>query len=113
MTKLSSGLHYKIINKGNEKRSHTSPRYFVKLQFKNSHLDGTVYEETKGNGSLNVPYRGILKAWQDGLKLIGEGGEIILIAPPELAYGDTGAPPKIKGGETLIFNLKLLDIYVP
>jgi len=38
------------------------------------------------------------------------GGSTKFVIPSELAYGDSGAPPKIRGGETLVFQVELLGI---
>jgi FKBP-type peptidyl-prolyl cis-trans isomerase FkpA len=38
------------------------------------------------------------------------GGTTKFVIPSELAYGDAGAPPKILGGATLIFEVQLLGI---
>jgi FKBP-type peptidyl-prolyl cis-trans isomerase FkpA len=32
------------------------------------------------------------------------------VCPADLAYGDRGAPPRIKPGATLVFEIELLDI---
>ena len=39
-----------------------------------------------------------------------EGGSARLVCPSELAYGDEGRPPRIKGGATLVFEVQLLSI---
>jgi FKBP-type peptidyl-prolyl cis-trans isomerase len=38
------------------------------------------------------------------------GGRSRLVCPSSLAYGDRGAPPPIKPGATLVFEVELLEI---
>ena len=38
------------------------------------------------------------------------GGKAKLVCPAALAYGDRGAPPRIKPGETIVFEVELLEI---
>ena len=44
------------------------------------------------------------------MQLVGVGGKIKLVCPSELAYGDQGAPPKIPGGSTLVFDVELFSV---
>ena len=41
------------------------------------------------------------------------GGKARLACPANLAYGDRGAPPKIKPGAALLFEVELLSIEAP
>ena len=52
----------------------------------------------------------MIKGWTEGLQLIKEGGKIKLVIPSELGYGEHGAPPKIPGGSTLVFEVELFTI---
>jgi FKBP-type peptidyl-prolyl cis-trans isomerase len=109
LKKSKSGLIYKVIKKGNKRRPKKGQ--FVKIEFKSMHLDGKVFDQTSPQNIPTLPLDGILPAWREGLKMLGVGGEIKMIAPSHLAFGDAGAPPKVKGGESIIFEMKLVDIF--
>jgi FKBP-type peptidyl-prolyl cis-trans isomerase len=41
------------------------------------------------------------------------GGTSRFVCPSTIAYGDRGAPPTIKPGATLVFEVELLEIVKP
>ncbi|KAB0369602.1 hypothetical protein FD755_018595, partial [Muntiacus reevesi] len=52
----------------------------------------------------------VIKGWDQGPLGMCEGEKRKLVIPSELGYGDRGAPPKIPGGATLVFEVELLNI---
>mmetsp|Transcript_28444 Transcript_28444/g.69218 ORF Transcript_28444/g.69218 Transcript_28444/m.69218 type:complete len:137 (+) Transcript_28444:417-827(+) len=44
------------------------------------------------------------------MQLMVAGDKFELYIPSELAYGDRGSPPKIGGGEVLVFQMEILAI---
>jgi peptidylprolyl isomerase len=52
----------------------------------------------------------VIPGWDQGVEGMKVGGRRELIIPPELAYGEAGAPPSIAPNETLVFVIDLLEI---
>ena len=52
----------------------------------------------------------VISGWDQGLQGMKVGGRRQLVIPPHLGYGDRGAGGVIKGGETLIFVVDLLEV---
>ncbi|XP_056366367.1 peptidyl-prolyl cis-trans isomerase FKBP2 [Oenanthe melanoleuca] len=82
------------------------------------HYEGTLEDGTPFDSSLSreQPFvfslgtGQVIKGWDQGLLGMCEGEKRKLVIPPELGYGDRGAPPKIPGGAVLIFEVELLKI---
>ncbi|MGA7990371.1 MAG: FKBP-type peptidyl-prolyl cis-trans isomerase [Thermoanaerobaculia bacterium] len=83
----------------------------VKVHYKGMLVDGTVFDSSiDRNEPATFPLNGVIPCWTQGLQLMKEGGAARLVCPSDLAYGDDGRPPRIKGGATLVFNVQLLSI---
>jgi peptidylprolyl isomerase len=52
----------------------------------------------------------VIAGWDQGIDGMKVGGRRRLTIPPHLGYGDRGAGAAIKGGETLIFVVDLMDV---
>jgi peptidylprolyl isomerase len=52
----------------------------------------------------------VIQGWDQGVQGMKVGGRRELIIPPHMGYGDRGAGGVIKGGETLIFVVDLLEL---
>lgn len=74
--------------------------------------DGTPFDDSRQRGapfSFNVGAGQVIAGWEEGLLGMKEGGERILVIPPDKAYGDAGVGP-IPGGATLVFKIELLEV---
>ncbi|NBQ99120.1 MAG: FKBP-type peptidyl-prolyl cis-trans isomerase [Actinobacteria bacterium] len=52
----------------------------------------------------------VIRGWDEGVAGMKVGGRRRLTLPPHMGYGDRGAPGAIKGGETLVFVVDLLNV---
>jgi len=83
----------------------------VKVHYKGTLIDGTEFDSSyKRNEPATFPLKGVIKCWTEGLQLMKVGGKSKLVCPSDIAYGDAGRPPQIKGGATLVFDVELLEI---
>jgi FKBP-type peptidyl-prolyl cis-trans isomerase FkpA len=107
--KTASGLAYKVELPGNDKKP--SPTDVVEVHYHGTLINGETFDSSRERKKpVSFPLNRVIKGWSEGLQLIGEGGKIKLVIPSELAYGNNGAPPKIPGGATLIFDVELISI---
>lgn len=52
----------------------------------------------------------VISGWDQGVTGMKVGGRRVLTIPPHMGYGNQGAGGVIKGGETLIFVVDLLNV---
>jgi peptidylprolyl isomerase len=53
----------------------------------------------------------VIEGWDDGVAGMKVGGRRQLTIPPDMGYGSRGAGGVIKGGETLVFVVDLLNVF--
>lgn len=52
----------------------------------------------------------VIKGWTEAMQLMVEGDKWEMYIPSDLAYGDRGMPPRIPGGDALIFTMEIVKI---
>jgi FKBP-type peptidyl-prolyl cis-trans isomerase FkpA/FKBP-type peptidyl-prolyl cis-trans isomerase FklB len=83
----------------------------VRVHYHGTLTDGTVFDSSIERGQpATFPLDGVIPCFSEGIKLMKVGGKSRLVCPADLAYGDRGAPPRIKPGATLVFEVELLEI---
>ena len=108
----ASGLQYKVIKEGTGAKP--SPEDMVRVHYKGRTIAGEEFDSSyKRNEAAELQVNQVIPGWQEALALMPVGSSYELYLPPDLAYGDRGAPPVIEPGSLLIFEVELLDIVKP
>jgi FKBP-type peptidyl-prolyl cis-trans isomerase FkpA len=107
--KTNSGLVFSTIKAG----TGASPKATdtVKVHYHGTLTDGTVFDSSvERKQPATFPLNQVIPCWTEGVQKMKVGEKARLVCPSQIAYGDRGAPPKIKPGATLIFEVELLEI---
>lgn len=103
---LPSGLQYKVLVAGNEKRAAAEDT--VQVHYTGTLIDGTKFDSSYDHGEMaKFPLNRVIPAWTEGMQLVGEGGKIMIYAPSALAYGPNGAGTAVGPNCVLIFEVEL------
>jgi len=107
--KTESGAIITVIKEG--KGANPKATDTVKVHYHGTLIDGTVFDSSVKRGEpATFGLNQVIKCWTEGVQQIKVGGKSKLVCPSNLAYGDKGAPPLIKPGATLVFDVELLEI---
>lgn len=101
-----------VVGTGDEAVLHTQ----VKVHYTGWLMDGKKFDSSKDRGDPFYFYLGnreVIPGWETGVEGMKVGGKRELIIPPELAYGERGAPGAIPPNATLKFEVELLGVKAP
>jgi FKBP-type peptidyl-prolyl cis-trans isomerase FkpA len=108
-TKTKSGLIYVPLKEGTGNSPKASDS--VKVHYHGTLTNGTVFDSSVKRGEpVSFPLNGVIPCWTEGVQKMKVGGKAKLVCPSDIAYGDSGRPPQIPPGATLVFEVELLDI---
>jgi len=107
---LPSGLQYKVLKEGSG-GFHPTIDSSCLCHYEGKLIDGTVFDSSyeRGDPTSFAPNQ-VIKGWTEAMQMMVEGDKWEMYIPSELAYGDRGSPPKIKGGDALIFQMEVIKI---
>lgn len=106
-----SGLIYEIVSEGDLEDAAVSDSDVVRVVYHGTKRDGTVFDSSVDRGdTAQFALNRVIKGWQEGMKLVGPGGKVILWVPSDLAYGPNGAGQHIKPNEALKFEVEVVEV---
>ncbi len=109
VVKTDSGLLYKELTAGTGDSPKSTDT--VKVNYRGTLVDGTEFDSSyKRNEPAEFPLNRVIPCWTEGVQKMKVGGKARLVCPSSIAYGDSGQPPTIPGGATLVFEVELLGI---
>ncbi|WP_118974111.1 FKBP-type peptidyl-prolyl cis-trans isomerase [Taibaiella koreensis] len=103
-TKDSRGFYYRIENQGSSK--HPDACSQVTVNYKGTLTTGAIFDQ---NNNMPFDLTGLIKGWQAGIPLIGEGGRVVLYLPPSFGYGSSQVAG-IPANSILIFSIDLVKV---
>lgn len=104
-----SGLQYRIEREGGLKAA--SEKDTVEVNYEGTTLDGEVFDSSYERGeAVTFPLNRVISGWTEGMQLVGEGGEITLWIPANLAYGERAQGDKIGPNESLKFKVEVIKV---
>lgn len=110
--KTESGLLYQIVKEGNLDKKATLDTDKVRVMYEGKTRKGKVFDSSYERGdTAQFALNQVIKGWTEGMKLVGEGGEIKLWIPSNLAYGPRGTRDGSIGPNTAItFTVELVEV---
>lgn len=106
---LETGVVYTVVKagEGNSPKAEDT----VKVHYHGTLRDGVVFDSSVDRGTpATFPLNRVIPCWTAAVQKMKIGGKAKVTCPSDQAYGDRGAPPKIKPGATLTFDIELLEI---
>lgn len=127
-TETPSGLRYKIVQKGSDKKPTEGTTILV--HYAGYLEDGTLFDSSYeainkeygkfdqnraiANGYQPFPFQygnkgGLIPGFLEGLEKVNFGDKIILFIPAKLGYGEKGAGKVIPPNSNIIFEMEILE----
>ena len=98
------GLVYSVLAEG-DASTRPAADSVITAWFRGYTVDGVEFEASRAR-PLQAELNNLIEAWRQALPAIGQGGRILILARPSLAYGQ--APPS-NGGQVLVYEVELLE----
>ena len=104
-----SGIQYQVLTAAEGPKPAATDK--VKVHYKGTTIDGTTFDSSYDRGEpAEFGLNQVIPGWTEGVQLMNVGSKYKFVIPSNLAYGEQGAGASIGPGETLVFEVELLEI---
>jgi FKBP-type peptidyl-prolyl cis-trans isomerase FkpA len=105
----ASGAWYKVDYPG---EGVLTPGAILDVVIKETLTDGTVIQDMESSGAvLSQPLDRFPPLFSEALSQLKNHGTLTLVVPPMLAYGDKGYPPNVPPNATMVYTLRIAEMY--
>jgi FKBP-type peptidyl-prolyl cis-trans isomerase FkpA len=112
VVRTRTGLTYKVAELGDMNNMLSNDRDTVAITYRATRLSGEEVDVAANrDDTLRVVVNKLVPGLREGVKLVGQGGDLTLWVPSSLAYGSIGNDEKgIKPNEMLRYEVKILEV---
>lgn len=106
-----SGLKYLPTRSGDGRKVGSDSK--VTLNYYAVNSEGVHFDDSYSKGGPYTFKRGsnqVMPGWDEGMGFVEPGGSVLLVIPPDLAYGEAGLSGMVKPDEPVIIYVELLDL---
>lgn len=110
-TTTEGGLKIEEVTAGSG--TEATPGKRVTVHYTGTLTDGKKFDSSVDRGtpfSFPLGAGQVIQGWEKGVAGMKVGGKRKLTIPPEMGYGERGAPPVIPPNATLLFDVELLEV---
>lgn len=111
MARTESGLYWKDLTEGTGAEAVRGSTAVV--EYSGWLANGNLFDSSKNSGrpfSFTLGKRQVIDGWDEGVAGMRVGGKRLLVIPPQLGYGASGAGARIPGNATLVFEVELVEV---
>ena len=106
--RTESGLIFQSLQEGTGAQPTATD--MVKVNYRVMLPDGKEAESSnKLDGPDLLPVNGIVKCWNEGVRMMKVGGKARLVCPSDLVFGDRGSQ-SIPGGSAVVYEVELVGV---
>merc|ERR1719453_247788 len=106
VTKLASGLMYKVLETGPQSGPMPAINTPCGVTYAGQLVNGKQFDA----GTTSFAPNQVIRGWTEAMQYMVEGDKWKLHIPYDLAYGARGRPPRIPGHSVLVFDIEIHEV---